>query len=131
MTAPKPRKEMLSKSYKAPKTEKGSHVELEGGRLVSSPTFTTSASKQEANADKRKATGSHFGDRVHTVTSVPSTETDTGRPLQAAPVSYKPANIYSNFTDEQKLLYNQELKDNAPVVIDLSARQKKMTRGKK
>jgi len=135
MTAPKPKKEMLSKEYKAPKTEKGSHIELEGGRLISSPTFTTSAKKQEANAEKREKLGNYFGERVRTVTpppAVPPVSPDTGstprtRALKAPPGSIEYDRPYSHFTPEQQALRKENLRDNGPVVISLTDRQQKQT----
>ena len=131
MTAPKPRKEMLSRDYKAPKTPKGSHIELEGGRLISSATFSTSASKQEANADKRMASGSYFGQRVELVT--PTADTSTERPpgtLQKPPTSVAYGKPYSLLDDRQRALHNLSLKDNGPTIHSVTPRQSKLTWGK-
>lgn len=122
---------MLSRDYKAPKTPKGSHVELEGGRLISSATFTTSASKQADNADKRKASGHYFGQRVELVT--PTADTSTERPpgtLQSPPTSYPVSTPYSLYSDEQKRLHNLSLEDNAPTIHSVTPRQSKLTWGK-
>ena len=131
MTAPKPRKEMLSRDYKAPKTVKGSHVELEGGRLISSATFSTSASKQAANADKRSELGNYYGDKVQLITGPIHTEVDTGRSLQPYPTTLNVCRQYGLMSDRQKELHNQGLKDNAPQVFSLTDRQRKQIHKKK
>lgn len=126
MKPPKITKEMLAKGYQSPKEEKGIRIEGEGGHLTTSPAFTTSASAQEANADKRSTQGAYFGDRVEVIsdpTVIP--EVDTGRPLQPYPTTLNVCRQYGLMSDRQKELHNQGLKDNAPQVFSLTERQRK------
>ena len=92
------------------------------------------------NGDKRKKGTRWNGDSdmedtgfmsrgVHSVTPPINTET-APRALQQPPSSIAYERPYSHLTDGQKALYQQELKDNAPVVIELSKRQKKQTHRK-
>lgn len=129
---PKLRKEMLDRNYRPARAPMGTRVELEGGCLKTSATFTTSASKQEANADKRRASGSYYGERITLVT--PTADTSTERPpggLQSPPKSYPVSTPYSLYSDGQKRLHNQSLKDNAPTVHSITPRQSKLTWGER
>ncbi|MDC0277600.1 hypothetical protein OAK87_01350 [bacterium] len=124
---PKPRKEMLSKDYKAPKTPKGSHVELEGGRLISSPTFTTSAKRQEAIADKRKSEGHYYGARVGITegTQKPSGLVDPKKKSHTSSRTVRP------LTNDQGMIYSPlgpdpEPEITAPTVIPLTDRQSRL-----
>ncbi len=124
---PKITKEMLSKDYQSPKTEKGVRVEGDGGQLTTSAAFTTSAKAQAANADKRSSQGTYFGDRISVTTDTIIPEVDTGRALKPAPTTLNVCRQYGLMSDRQKFLYNQNLKNNKPEVISLSDRQRKMT----
>ena len=124
---PKLNKDMLAKDYVPAKQPKGERVELDGGRLQTRAAFTTSAKKQEAAAEKRKESGSHFGDRVTVVSPAP-TDAPPGPPkgrLDPLPRSINYDRPYSHLTDRQKALFNENLKHNEPVVIKLSDRKNK------
>lgn len=90
------------------------------------PKMTTSVERQEQVKEEREETGSYFGDRVRTVT--PSLDTPPPpltRAIQEPPRSVAYDRPYSHLTDTQKALYNEDLRNNDPVVYRLKEAQKK------
>ena len=66
---------------------------------------------------------------VHSVTPPIASEPAPGS-LRKPPSSIHYERPYSHLTDAQKVAYNRELRDNAPEVISLTDRQRKMTYGR-
>ena len=94
--------------------------------------------KSSFNGDKRRpqkeqgfmASRASQGLKTVEGTTTPTNKVQPSRSFQRPPSSIRYERPYSHLTDRQKVLYNRELRDNAPEVISLTDRQRKMTYGR-